>query len=55
MKIANIDREILENLLNDLRNFNGIFRKDVTYDKVKSRKNSGLHTFSRKIFLVPAF
>ena len=28
-------------LLNDLRNFNGIFRKDVTYDNFKSNKNQG--------------
>ena len=32
-------------LLNDLRNFTGIFRKDVTYDNIKSHKNQGF-TFS---------
>ena len=34
MKIANIEREIL-----DLRNFNEIFRKDVSlYDNIKNHK-----------------
>ena len=35
MKIANIDREIL---LTVLRNLNEIFRKNVTYDNIKSQK-----------------
>ena len=38
MKIANIDREIL---LTVLRNLNEIFRKNVTYDNIKSQKNQG--------------
>ena len=37
MKIVNIDRENLY-LLSDLRNFNDIFRKDVTYDNIKIKK-----------------
>ena len=38
MKIVNIDGENLY-LLSDLRNFNDIFRKDVTYDiKIKKKK-----------------
>ena len=37
MKIVNIDGENLY-LLSDLRNFNNIFRKDVTYD-IKIKKN----------------
>ena len=35
-------------LLNKLRNFNDIFRKDVTYDNVKSYKKQRLHAFSEK-------
>ena len=35
-------------LLNDLRNFNDIFRIDVTYDNIKSRKKPGLHRLSRR-------
>ena len=41
MKIINIDGENLEEL-NKLRNFNEIFRKDVTYDHIKSNKNQVL-------------
>ena len=29
------------NLLNDLRNLNEIFRKDVTYDNIKCHKKQG--------------
>ena len=36
MKLANIDEE------NDFRNFNEIFRKNVSYDNVKSHKKTGL-------------
>ena len=36
-----------ENLLNDLRNFNEIFWKDVPYDNIKSHKNQSF-TLSRK-------
>ena len=39
MKVANIDREILDKLLNDLTNFSEIFRKDVTYDNIKLQKS----------------
>ena len=31
-----------------LRNFNGIYRKDVTYDNIKSHKKPGGHPFSEK-------
>ena len=46
MKIANIDKESfhewdLRNLLNYLKNFNEIFREDVTYDNIKSHKKQG--------------
>ena len=41
MKIIIIDGENLEEL-NKLRNFNEIFRKDVTYDDIKSNKNQVL-------------
>ena len=37
--------------MNDLRNFNEIFRKDVTYDNIKSHKKPGFHPlFRRYIF-----
>ena len=35
-------------LLNELRNFNEMFRKHVTYDNIKSHKKTGLHAFSEK-------
>ena len=44
MKIANIDREILRILRNDVRSFNESFRKDVTYDNIESHKKPGLHS-----------
>ena len=51
MKIANIDREISSYLLNNLRNFNGIFRERAIYDKFKSHKKLGFHPlFRRYIF-----
>ena len=31
-----------------MRNFNEIFRKDVTYDNIKSPKKAGLHPISEK-------
>ena len=37
MKIVNISMEKI------LRNFNEVFRKDVTYNNIKSYKNPGLH------------
>ena len=43
MKVANIDIEILHKFLNDLTNFSEIFRKDVTYDNIKSCKKTGFH------------
>ena len=43
MKILNIEGE---NLLNEFRNFNEIFRKDVTSDNIKSHKKPVLHPFS---------
>ena len=44
MKVVNIDGE---NLLNGLRNYNNIFKKDGTYYKVKRHKKPGLHSLSR--------
>ena len=35
-------------LLNDQRNFNKIFRKDVTYGNIKSHKKPGVHPLSRR-------
>ena len=48
MKIANIDKEIPHIFL---RNFNKIFRKNMTYNNIKSHKKEGLHAFfGRYIF-----
>ena len=48
MKIVNIQEEN-PYLLNELRNFNKIFKKDVTYDNIKShKKNTGLRHLSKK-------
>ena len=38
MKIADIKQRKSSYLLNDLRNFNEILRKYVTYDNIKSHK-----------------
>ena len=45
IKIVNTEGE---NLLNDLRNFKELFRKDVAYDKIKGHKKAGFHPLSRK-------
>ena len=51
MKIVNIDKKIFISLYLyiNLRNFNEIFRKDVTYDTQKEESNPSLkNTFSRR-------
>ena len=48
MKLVNNDKERL--LLNDLRNFNEIFRKDVPYDNIKSHRKPGLWRLSENTF-----
>ena len=51
LKIANIDREILDRIfkkIKDLRNFNEIFRKSVTYYNIKSHKKPGFHPLFRR-------
>ena len=48
MKIANI---VKEDLLNNLWNFNEIFRKDVAYDNIKSHKKPGIHYLLSRYFL----
>ena len=45
MKLVNIDKENLH-LLNDLRNFNEFFRKNVIYDNIKSHKKKQGFTLS---------
>ena len=50
MKIANIGK-LLRNssyFLNDWRNFNGIFRKHVTHDNIKSHQKPVFHPFFRR-------
>ena len=49
MKIVNIDVQNLC-LLSDLRNFNDIFRKDVTYDIKKTKKTGPPPLSNRYIF-----
>ena len=41
MKMVDIEEE-------NLQNFNEIFRKDVTYDRIKNKKKTELHLFSEK-------
>ena len=41
----------LEEHLNNLRNLNEIFRKDVTYDNIKSHKKPGFHPLFRRHIL----
>ena len=51
MKIVNIQEEN-PHLLNELRNFNKIFKKDVTYDNIKSHKKAqGFAIYLKKTFL----
>ena len=48
-KIANIDRQRnFSNLLNDLRNLNEIFMKNVTYDNIESHKKPAFHSLFRR-------
>ena len=46
IKIGNIEEENSLYLLNELSNFNEIFREDVTYGNIKSPKKTGIHDFS---------
>ena len=48
LKIVNIEEEKSSYLLNDLRKFNEIFRKDVTYDNIKNHIKLRLHNLSGK-------
>ena len=48
MKAVYIVGEKYSYLLNDMRNFNEIFRKDVAYDNIESRKKVAFHPLSRK-------
>ena len=48
MKIVNIEEETL---LNELRDFNEVFRKNVIYDNIKCHKKGALDSFSEKRFL----
>ena len=47
--LKTIEEKIQEvGLLNDLRNINDVFRKDVAYDNIKSYKKAGFYLLSRK-------
>ena len=49
MKIVNIEEKRKSSyLLNELRNFNEIVRKEVTYANIKSNKKTRLYLFSQK-------
>ena len=48
IQIVNIDGKIFI-LLKDLRIFNEIFKKDVNYDNITSRKKIRAHPLSRSI------
>ena len=49
MKIANIDRQRnFSNLLNELRNLNEIFMKNMTYDNIESHKKPAFHSLFRR-------
>ena len=49
MKIVNIEEKRKSSyLLNELRNFNEIVRKEVTYAYIKSNKKTRLYLFSEK-------
>ena len=37
--------------MNDLRNFNEIFRKDMAYDNIKATKNQGFNLSVENTFL----
>ena len=50
MKLVNIDEENFH-LLNDLRNFNEFFRKNVIYDNIKSHKKNRASPSLQKIQL----
>ena len=49
MKIVIVEEENLyENLLNNLMNFNEIFRKNMIYENIKSHQKAGLDPLFRK-------
>ena len=49
MKIVNIEEKRKSSyLLSELRNFNEIVRKEVTYANIKSNKKTRLYLFSEK-------
>ena len=53
MNMANIGRKSITHrkslyILNDLRRFNEVFRKDATYDNIKSHKEKGFHPLLKR-------
>ena len=48
MKIVNTDKKKCSYLPNNLRNFNEIFRKIISYDNIESHKKPGLYSLCRK-------
>ena len=48
MKIVNTDGENFPVFFSNLRNFNEIFRKDMTYNSIKSHNKPRFHPLSRK-------
>ena len=50
MKIPNMNGKNLQYLLNDLRNVNEIFRKDVNFDNIKSHIKPSLRSHEDTFF-----
>ena len=50
MKIPNIDTEVPNIFLKDLKSFNEIFRKNVTYANIKSHEKPVFHLLFRSYF-----
>ena len=50
MKVPNIDTEVPNIFLKDLKSFNEIFRKNVTYANIKSHEKPVFHLLFRSYF-----
>ena len=48
MKLVIMDGKKSSYLLNDLRNFDEIFRKNVAYDNIKNQRKARVLSFSRR-------
>ena len=48
IKLVIMDGKKSSYLLNDLRNFDEIFRKNVAYDNIKNQRKARVRSFSRR-------